>query len=123
MERGPPGRPGPLSPPALRPGGAIGVVAPSWGGPAAHPHRVERGVRFLESRGYRVVLGRHATGSRGHVSGTPEGRTAALPAFSPAPPVQAIVAAIGGDHSCHLLPLFDWDLIRRNPTILVGFSD
>src|SRR5204863_3922381 len=26
-------------------------------------------------------------------------------------------------HSCHLLPLLDWDLIRRNPTILVGFSD
>jgi muramoyltetrapeptide carboxypeptidase LdcA involved in peptidoglycan recycling len=52
--------------PALRPGGTIGVVAPSWCGPALHPHRVERGVRFLESLGYRVLLGRHAMGRRGY---------------------------------------------------------
>ena len=39
------------------------------------------------------------------------------------PKVRAIVAAIGGDHSCHLLPLLDFDLIRTHPKILVGFSD
>jgi muramoyltetrapeptide carboxypeptidase LdcA involved in peptidoglycan recycling len=123
MERRRPGPPGLLRPPALRPGGTIGVVAPSWGGPAAHPHRVERGVRFLESRGDRVVLGRDATASRGDVSGTPEQRVGDRHDFFADPSVQAIVAAIGGDHACHLLPLLDRDLIRRNPTILVGFSD
>ena len=123
MERPPRGPSALLRPPALRPGGTIGVVSPSWGGPAAYPHRVERGVRFLQSRGYRVVLGRHATGSRGYVSGTPEERVRDLHGFFADPDVQAIVAAIGGDHSCHLLPLLDRDLIRRNPTILVGFSD
>jgi muramoyltetrapeptide carboxypeptidase len=30
---------------------------------------------------------------------------------------------IGGDHSCHLLPLLDFDLIRENPKILMGYWD
>ncbi|HEY3078896.1 MAG TPA: S66 peptidase family protein [Chloroflexota bacterium] len=119
----PSARSAPVTARRLRPGGTIGVVAPSWGGPAAHPHRVERGVRFLESLGYRVVLGRHVLGQRGYVSGTPEERAGDLHDFFADADVQAVVAAIGGDHSCHLLPLLDWELIRRNPTILVGFSD
>jgi muramoyltetrapeptide carboxypeptidase len=108
---------------ALRPGGTIGVVAPSWGGPARHPHRVERGVAYLESLGYRVILGRYAMGQRGYVSGTAEERLADLHGFFADPEVQAIVAAIGGDHSCHLLPRLDWGLVRANPKVLVGFSD
>ena len=39
------------------------------------------------------------------------------------PEVGAVMAAIGGDHSCHLLPLLDFALIRKHPKILVGFSD
>ncbi len=38
------------------------------------------------------------------------------------PEMKAVVAAIGGDHSCHLLPLLDFDLKREHPTILVGYS-
>jgi muramoyltetrapeptide carboxypeptidase LdcA involved in peptidoglycan recycling len=68
-----------IRPRALRPGGTIGVVAPSWCGPALHPRRVERGVRFLESLGYRVVLGRHAMGGRAEID-TSERRLAILDA-------------------------------------------
>jgi muramoyltetrapeptide carboxypeptidase len=39
------------------------------------------------------------------------------------PDVRLILSAIGGDHSCHLLPLLDFDLIRGSPTIFMGFSD
>jgi muramoyltetrapeptide carboxypeptidase len=39
------------------------------------------------------------------------------------PEMKAVVAEIGGDHSCHLLPLLDSDLKREHPTILVGYSD
>lgn len=35
--------------------------------------------------------------------------------------VRAVVAAIGGDHASQLLPLLDWDLIERNPKIVVGY--
>ena len=39
------------------------------------------------------------------------------------PGVRLVLAAIGGDHSCHLLPLLDFDLIAENPKIFMGFSD
>lgn len=37
--------------------------------------------------------------------------------------MRAIVAAIGGDHSCHLLPYLDFVRIQRNPKIFMGYSD
>jgi muramoyltetrapeptide carboxypeptidase len=112
-----------MKPPILRAGDTIAIVAPSWSGPARFPHRVERGVTFLKSLGYRVILAPHAAGDRGHVSGTAEERAADLHWCFADPNVRAIVAAIGGDHSNQLLPLLDWDLIAANPTIVMGYSD
>src|SRR5512146_3218741 len=112
-----------IKPPRLKPGDTIGIVSPSWGGAGTFPHRVELGIRHLEESGYRVRLGEHALNHSGYVSDTPENRAADLMAFFADPQVRAIVAAIGGDHACHLLPLLDFDLIRRNPKVLVGFSD
>ncbi|MBA3275937.1 MAG: LD-carboxypeptidase, partial [Chloroflexia bacterium] len=65
----------------------------------------------------------HAFNNRGHVSDTAENRVADLHAMFADPEVAAILATIGGDHSCQLLPLIDWELIRDNPKIFMGFSD
>lgn len=35
----------------------------------------------------------------------------------------AIIASIGGDHSCHLLPHLDFELIAANPKVFMGYSD
>ncbi len=107
----------------LRPGDTIGIVSPSWGGAAAYPHRLENGVSFLESQGYRVRVATHARNSAGFVSGTPEARVSDIHELFADPAVTAIVASIGGDHSCHLLPHLDFDLIRENPKIFMGYSD
>ncbi len=112
-----------MKPQALEKGDTIGVVSPSWCGPALFPHRVERGRAFLESLGYRVVLAEHAVGRRGWVSGTPEERAADIHRMFADPDVKAIVAAIGGDHSCQVLPHLDFGLIAANPKVFVGFSD
>ena len=39
------------------------------------------------------------------------------------PEVRLILATIGGDHYCQLLPLLDFDLIAAHPTLLMGYSD
>ncbi len=109
--------------PRLGSGDHIRIVSPSWGGPAHYPHRVERGVEHLRSLGYEVRLASHAQNSMGEVSDTPENRADDINGAFADPEVKAIVAAIGGDHSCHLLPLLDWDLIRKNPKIFMGYSD
>ena len=112
-----------IKPPRLRLGDTIGIVSPSWGGAGKYPHRVERGVKHLESLGFTVKIAPHALNQRGIVSDTVENRVSDLHEMFLDPSVRAIVAAIGGNHSCHLLPRLDFDLIRTHPTILMGFSD
>ena len=88
-----------------------------------YPHRVERGVEYLESLGFWVRIAPHAMNSVGYVSDTDENRVADIHAMFHDPEVKAVIATIGGDHSCHLLPLLDFGLIRANPKILMGYSD
>jgi muramoyltetrapeptide carboxypeptidase LdcA involved in peptidoglycan recycling len=107
----------------LMPGDTIGIISPSWGGAGIFSHRVEQGVRQLQALGYRVKPAPHALNTHGFVSDTPENRAADIHALFANPQVKAIIAAIGGDHVCHLLPLLDFDLIRENPKIFVGYSD
>jgi muramoyltetrapeptide carboxypeptidase len=112
-----------IRPPRLRPGDTIGIVSPSWGGAGAYPPRVERGIRAIQELGFQARLAPHALGQAGYVSDTPVNRAADINGLFADPQVRAILAAIGGDHSCHLLPLLDFDLIRANPKIFMGFSD
>ncbi len=60
-----------LIPRILAPGDLIGVVAPA--GPVSS-ETARRGVQFIESKGFRVVLGDHVFGSKGYLSGTDEQR-------------------------------------------------
>ena len=112
-----------IKPPRLKPGDTIGIVSPSWGGAGRFPHRTERGVACLEAQDYKVKMGKHALNQHGAVSDTAENRVADLHAMFKDRKVKAIIAAIGGDHSCHLLPLLDFDLIQGNPKIFMGYSD
>ncbi|MCE2494605.1 MAG: LD-carboxypeptidase [Alphaproteobacteria bacterium] len=112
-----------IKPPRLKLGDTIGIVSPSWGGAGMFPHRVETGVKYLESLGFKVRIAPHALNQHGFVSDTVENRVSDLHEMFLDPSVRAIVAAIGGNHSCHLLPQLDFDMIRAHPTILMGFSD
>jgi muramoyltetrapeptide carboxypeptidase LdcA involved in peptidoglycan recycling len=112
-----------ILPPRLKPGDHIGIVSPAWGGAGAFPHRIEQAQRNIHSLGFQVKLAPHALNQKGYVSDTPENRAADIHAMFQDERVGAIVAAIGGDHSCHLLSLLDFDLIRANPKIFMGYSD
>jgi muramoyltetrapeptide carboxypeptidase len=103
----------------LREGDLVAVVAPS--GPVMFPERLGRGVRALESVGFRPVVGPVASGESGRRSA--QERADELNAFLRAPDVRAIVAAIGGYSSNALLDLLDWEALRADPKILVGYSD
>ncbi len=116
-------RPATILAPAVKPGDTIGVVSPSWFGGEALLPRARRGIAQLERLGFRVRIADHAFNNRGHVSDTAENRAADLHSMFADPETAAILATIGGDHSCHLLPLIDWTLIREHPKVFMGFSD
>jgi len=110
-------------PSRLNPGDTIGIVSPSWGGAGAFPHRVEQGINHLNSLGFKVELAPHAQNQMGFISDTPANRVQDIHDMFANPDIQAIIASIGGDHACHLLPLLDYELISKHPKIFMGFSD
>lgn len=112
-----------MRPQKLKPGDTIAIVSPSWGGAGMFPHRLERGIAWLKAQGYHVMVMPHALGRRGYLSGTPGERAADINAAFADSQVRAIIAAIGGDHSNQVLPLLDWEAIRANPKIFIGYSD
>mgnify|MGYP000754844927 CR=1 FL=1 len=111
----------PLKPTRLKPGDLIGIISPS--SPIADSTRIEKGVRYLESLGYRTTVGKHVGKMRGYLAGTDEERAADVHEMFSDRQVKAIVCVRGGYGTPRLLPLLNYRLIERNPKIFVGFSD
>ena len=110
-----------LKPPRLRPGDLIGIVSPA-STPSAQ-EKVDRGVRYLEGIGYRVKIGRHVMAQYGYLAGTDEERVSDLNDMLRDPAVKAVFALRGGYGTPRILDLLDYRAARRDPKILVGYSD
>lgn len=111
-----------IRPKALRKNAVIGIIAPA--SPQRDPLRLARGAKYLENLGYRVRFGRNIEKQHaGYLAGTDAERLNDLHEMFADPQVDAIFCARGGYGSARLLPGVDWDLIKRNPKIFVGFSD
>lgn len=108
-------------PPRLCRGDVIGICAPA--GPILDKRKFECGLRYLEQLGYRVLLGKHVYKQNGYLAGTDTQRAGDLNTFFENKHVKAIFCARGGFGVQHILPLLDYRLIRRNPKIVVGYSD
>jgi muramoyltetrapeptide carboxypeptidase len=111
----------PLKPPRLRRGDVIGIVAPA--SPLLDPARLDRGIRYLEGLGYRVEPGRHLQSRNGFFAGPDTDRATDLNTMAADPRVRAVFCLRGGYGSARLLPRLDYRAFRRDPKILVGFSD
>jgi len=68
-------------------------------------------------------VGANALKKHGYLAGTDEERAADLHAMFRDRRVRAIICARGGYGTPRLLRMLDYRMIRRNPKILVGFSD
>jgi len=95
--------------------------------PGSMPDRndVETGVKLLRDNGHQVRLMPHIfTGDRlKHLAAPAADRAADLEAAWLSPETDAILCARGGGGSAQLLPLLDWEKLRRRPMPLIGYSD
>ena len=109
--------------PKLKPGDTIAVFSPSSPITATVPVRYLRGKTYLEAKGFRVLEG-CLTGRRDfYRSGSIAQRAGEFNALLRNPDVRCIMASIGGMNSNSLLPYIDYEAIRRDPKIIVGYSD
>jgi len=104
-------------------GDTIGIVSPSSNLAALAPHRIRQAVVNLEKMGFKVKLGKHVYDNSGYTAGTAQNRAEDLNQMFADPEVKAIICAIGGFHSNQILSFLDWNLIKKNPKIFLGFSD
>lgn len=110
----------PLLPRALRPGDQVVLVSPS--GPV-RPEHVAVGVELLRSWGLTVTLGAHAYDRDGFLAGADADRLADLDAALRDPAVRAVLCTRGGYGAQRIVDGLDPAVVRRDPTIVLGFSD
>lgn len=113
--------PGVVKPPRLQPGDTVGLVTPATA--MYQQEEVDIARESLEGLGLKVVLGRHIRDRHGSLGGQDRDRAADINRFFGDRAIRAVLPTRGGWGTSRLLPLLDFDLIRRNPKILMGFSD
>ncbi|AFM14009.1 S66 family peptidase [Turneriella parva] len=101
----------------------VGTIAPASPAPNNFRQRYERGIQNLKALGLKVIEDRRVFAKNGHVAGTVGARVRHIHDLFQNPEVGMIISAIGGFNSNQLLRHIDYDLIQRNPKILVGYSD
>ena len=102
------------------PGGSIALICP--GGPIS-PQRLQKSLEFVESLGFKARPGKNVLAQNGYLAGTDAERLSDLHEAFGNPDIQAVWAIRGGYGCTRLLPLIDYDLIRANPKLLIGYSD
>lgn len=109
-----------IKPPALKPNATIGIVSPSsW----MNESDLKTAVSVFEKKGYKLVLGKSVYLRHNTYSGTPQQRADDINAMFCNPEIDAIICARGGYGANRVLPFLDYNLIKTNPKIFMGYSD
>lgn len=115
-----------IKPKRLVPGDKIAVVSLSWGGigekELIHKYYIAK-ERLEKEFGLEVVAMPHALKGSVFVAKHPELRAKDLMDAFLDKSISAIFCAIGGDDTVRLIPYIDYDVIRKNPKIFMGYSD
>lgn len=109
-----------LKPLRLKPGASVALIAPS-SPPSAE--KMAKAFENLAAMGYKVVPGKNLYAQYGHLAGSDEQRLADLHWAFEDTTIDAVWCVRGGYGASRLLPHLDYDLIRRNPKPLIGYSD
>ena len=108
----------------LQPGDTVAVLSPSWGGPSCFPPVFDLGLSNLRQLfGLEIKEYPTARMDNDDLYRNPRARAEDINAAFEDTEVRAIIASIGGEDSVRVLPYLDEDTIRRNPKILMGYSD
>ncbi len=100
----------------------MGIIAPSEA--ILDKRALKSGIKILENQGFKVVLGRNIFKRHSdYMAGTDKQRADDLNKMFADKKIKAIFCLVGGSSANRLLPLIDFNNIKKNPKIFVGFSD
>lgn len=108
-------------PPRLKAGDIVGLIEPA--GFTNDPFDLQIITESITAMGLVPKPAPHLLSRHGYLAGTDEERAADLNAMYADKDVRAVFAVRGGWGSARILPRLDFDVIRANPKLLIGFSD
>lgn len=110
-----------IKPKRLKPGDMVALISPS--GATATRFEVTLVKESMEALGFKVKFADHLLDRYGYLGGKDEVRAADLMAQFTDPSVAGVVAIRGGWGCARILPLLDYEVIRKNPKVFIGYSD
>jgi muramoyltetrapeptide carboxypeptidase len=110
-----------VKPRRLASGDTVTLVAPA--NATFNTVDLEIAKESLEALGFKVKVGSHLLDRHGYLAGDDKARAGDINAAFADASVAAVHAIRGGWGSARLLPHLDFDVIRRNPKVLIGYSD
>ena len=115
-----------IKPEKLKRGDKIAVVSLSWGGLGdenlIHKYYIAK-ERLENDFGLEVIAMPNALKGSEFIYEHPEARAQDLMDAFRDESINGIFCAIGGDDTIRLLPYIDYDVIRNNPKVFMGYSD
>ncbi|EAQ63349.1 hypothetical protein MED121_03185 [Marinomonas sp. MED121] len=113
-----------IYPAPLRQGSVIAITAFSSGISEGKKARYQHVITGLKNQGYVIIEGDCLIGNSQHVSAPARQRATELMSFLLDDRIDAIAAPWGGELAMEILPLLDFDLLKKaKPKWLFGFSD
>ncbi|MEM6836896.1 MAG: LD-carboxypeptidase [Cyanobacteria bacterium P01_C01_bin.120] len=110
-----------IKPPRLQRGDTVGIISPA--GATFNQTDVDIVVDAVRGLGLVPLLAPHALAQYGYLAGRDRDRAADVNRFFADSEIAALLPIRGDWGSARILPFLDYDLIRQNPKIIVGFSD
>lgn len=109
-----------MIPKKLELGDTIGLISPAS---PENPENIENGIKFLNQIGFKVKLGKHVYDKYGYLAGKDADRANDFTNMFLDPEVDMVLCVRGGYGAMRILPFIDFNIIKRNPKIFMGFSD
>lgn len=104
-------------------GDSVGICAPSGAISEKNIKALEKSNNLLRDYNLTAIYSKNLLANTLKYSATPNEKSADLNDFVSAQNIKAIIFAKGGSNSNSILKLIDYDNIKKNPKIFIGFSD
>jgi len=104
----------------LKPRSTIGIISPSYW---IDENILKKTSKIFSDQNYKVVYGKSIYAKDGPFAGSPKIRADDIHSMFTDSSIDAILCARGGYGANKVIPLLDYELIKKNPKIFLGYSD
>lgn len=115
-----------IKPPKIKKGDTVAIVSLSSGmaGDEKFKHRYELGKKRIKKElGLNVITMPNALKGSEFLYNHPEARAKDFMDAMKNKNIKAIISNIGGDDTIRILPYIDFEIIKKNPKVFLGYSD